>query len=253
VTVTGGALYGDPALYVMNAAVNVAGTSLIGAHSVSQLGGVVTQNGPALLATRARVWLSRADLQGGNGMYSLFLTYEGEPAIDATDSDIVVTGDGTTTLSAGRRPGGSPVPAIRCSSGTLTLDSNVRLLSFNAPLVTGTSALTVRRVVSLLPSGGQIGGQLALEVVCPAGNPFSLLAGLPDTGIALPCGTLFIDPPTMIDAWITVQDPSERTTTFVSVPNTATLRGLTLALQAIELSVSTGRLELSNAAAVVPH
>ncbi|MBK8978743.1 MAG: hypothetical protein IPM29_22825 [Planctomycetes bacterium] len=251
VIVTGGSYYGVPAVQVVDSTLSLCGTELTGDWSSSFLGGTITTNSPGLRSFGSRVLIARSRVTGGNGASSLFLTREGQPGIDAQSSDLTIAGSTDMVVTAGRRAGGTPTPAVLANGGAVTVDTHAVLYGFDAPPIDGTATITWRRTPALVLSGGALGGTLSLDATCPYGGLMSFLVSTPTTATPLPpLGTLFLDRSAMFDALVSILN-GERATASFTVPNLGALQGVTLGFQAIHAEVSGGTVALSNPAIAV--
>lgn len=251
VTFVNGSLFGYPALSASQSTLALAGTMVSGgSHCGSSrcLAGI----GDGMVLQDCMVLLSRASVSGGSTFPGW--TFDPRPAIVMARSQLIATGDASTFIAAGGGNGSTPIAAIETNQGTIHLDTRLLVRgSQGGRDVNGTAVVVRRRIVALSGAGAPPGGNVAVEVVSPAGDPFVFAASLPTDPLPHPSGLLFVDPQFMALFGFGVQNGNERSSTAVPVPNDPRLHGLVLAVQAGSLAAATQALEFSNPVVVVLH
>ena len=239
VTIAGGTFRGRPAVQAVGSTVTITDATLLAGPVTSPLGSA----SPALVATHARVFLSRCTLTGGNN----FPVAPAGPAIAAFTSQLVITDDGSNLLQSGQ---GTSVAILRNEGGTLLLDPAVR---FGAGVrVGGSGSVTTRPVPSLRGIGVAIGNVVNLDLFSPAGDIVLLLLGLPGPELVVPelGGSAFLDPLSLSVPAVGVQGPGGHFLFPLAVPPDPNLVGVACVWQAVSGTLARG-FWLSNAASYV--
>lgn len=253
VTVTACSLVGNSAISTTDTRLVVMGSTIDGIDALQQLGPVIAPAAPGLAALRGSISLARTDVRGGDGLVNFWQqTQPPREAIVATDAAIILAGDSNDGVQAGTLAGSLPLPGILANGGTLQIDPLVAIAgSQGGSPIAGSASVVARRIVSLIASGGTLGGPLNAEIVSPAGDPLALLLSLPIDPIDTSLGTVWFDPLLTITLVQSVQNAGEHFAFAVTFPNLPQLRGLAIVLQAANYYVATARLELSNPAVLV--
>jgi hypothetical protein len=247
-TITGGALYGSPALRAATSVVVATGVRIDGADNCGAMRCTIV--GTGIRADNATVLLARSSVSGGDGsFFNPFITPE--PAIRALGSTLVATGDATTTICAGSVPNGPPIPGIQADIGAVHLDTSIAVLGSNGgPDIAGTATVQRRRIPALLAAGTPPGGTLGGELTALAGSPFQIIVSLPGDPIALPFGTVLFDPTIVLPIAIGTIGASGRFPFAVQMPANPALADLPVVLQAATADPVTVFIELSNGVVV---
>jgi len=254
VTITNTSCAGNPALHAIDSDVNAVGTRIAGVNAESGFGFSLSQAAPGLIATRGTVRLSRCTVTGGNGDFGALgsLTAPNSIAARISSGTVYVTGTSRESITAGNAAGFGPATAI-VNNGTLEIAPQIVVQgSFGAAAITGSGTTVTRPIVSLLVTGGQLGGTLDAEVVSPAGDLVALFVGLPTVGTPSPWGPVYVDLSTAIPlVYGATQPAGEMIQAGLAVPNMVALRAVALGLQAVNFYSSSLTLEMSNAGVVV--
>jgi hypothetical protein len=137
----------------------------------------------------SEVVVSRCEVTGGASLFAHppNNTAVPGPAFTLSNSRLVLADDGTNPSSAGRFSSSpTPVPAIQ-GDGTLVLDPDVVLVSFQgAPLIQGSITTAVRNVPTVVAEGAPLGGTASVELQSDAGDTFFLILGSPGGPLPLP-------------------------------------------------------------------
>jgi hypothetical protein len=254
VTIGGGRLAGFPGLLTTDSVVSLNGVDVVGGSACS--GSLCASRFPSsgISLTRGFLLLSGTNVQGGNGVQSLFFMHQPKPAITAVGGTLRVTGDATTTIAAGQLIGGNPTPAIAANGSAIWVDPTPSIRSAQGgPLVDGPATIVVERLASLSATGAPPGGTAFVELVSPSGDAFLVAASRPADLSWLPWGALFVDSAVLAPVAVGTQGPTERFPFSIPVPGVPALTGAAVAFQAVSVAAATGSFQLSNPAVVVLH
>ena len=188
---------------------------------------------PAIRATGGTAWLSQVSATGGN---SFAFPNPPSPAVVGQGTRFTIAGDARSSLTAGgySRYG---TPAIHATGGEIRIAPSVILVAFNTLFPIGGNATVISQPLPFLgATAAGPSGTLAFEVTSSTNDSVALALGLPGAPLALPFGTLHVDPATMLPLLTGVQGPSGRLALQAPVPNMPALRGLVLASQAANAS-----------------
>lgn len=153
--------------------------------SASPHSGTVGINGTeaALTIEDSDVWVARSTIVGMDTApgHALFPT---GVAIVMSNSDLVLTDDGSNIVRGGMHGTGSPLTAI-VGNGNVTVDPDVVFVG--NPFGTGITS-TVRDAPHVVATGAELGGTASVELQSNPGDTYFLILG--DAGPALPLPSL---------------------------------------------------------------
>jgi hypothetical protein len=251
VTWNGGSVLGAGGFYVLFSTLALSRVTAEGLRG-RDLGIRRISSTPAVLSYGGgTIYLARTDLRGGSGIGAVGPS----PALWAiglypTD-EIVLAGDGTTTIDAGAQLAGAPTPGILLTGHALRYDPAVVIRgSQGGPSIAGTPA-SARPLAHVASASAVIGGTLHASVYANPGDPVFFAAAAPMPPLPLPVEPLFLDLVTLVPIFVGAQAPSGSTMLGLNVPNDPSLRGIPVALQAAHRDVARGETHLTNPVVVV--
>jgi hypothetical protein len=238
---------GDGAINVTRSNVTLSEVHARGSNAFED-GSHLAVGSAGMVARDSTVIISRATLNGGDGLVGGRFPTQPYPAIEAFDSQVTIVGDSATVMQAGQT-GNSPRAAVVAHGGSVTLDPNVTLRpALAAPPVSGTASVTMSRLGSLRARGAPPGGVIRAELFSREGEIVIFLVGLS----AYPTSfsrirDFWLDTNLHWVTGIAVQGAGERLSHSIPVPNDPNLIFATWGMQAVTGSL-TGGFRFSNPA-----
>lgn len=245
---------GRPALSCERSNVTVTECTLRGLNAVWPHAPITAGNAIELRGSRVEVAAGSA--VGGAGLAFPVTLGPGAAALFASDSTLVVRGDASTKLSAGRQ-GGTSVPrsALEGSRGSVVLDPRAAVSgSGGAPPVSPRLTLKRKVLSMVVMTGAGPGGVVQGAVHATAGDRVWLFQGIVGGAISLPGfdGVVRLDPRVLFLVAQGVVPSAGRFPHRVAIPNLPGLLGVKFGWQAVTYSAARG-LQLTNLAASVHY
>lgn len=239
------------------------------------------QAGPAVLSTSSDVNISRSILVGGpaallsrpasaglrahdshicltttnvRGGFSGIPTLLAAPAVWLERGSATIAGQGNTLTAGASAAPSVDMTALWANSCTVRLSPDMRLRPFGKALpfwLAGTGTVTRPHIPAIAATGAAPGAKLVTTSFARAGSTIVVLAGAPADPTRLVIGRLAMDLATAQVLHVARIGASRQTQSSTTIPAAAALRGLPVAIHAVEISAQP--ILLSPASVVVLH
>jgi len=261
VTIANSSFKGGPGLKCNGSTVTVSNTDLVGSNGSNRMMKQpplcnYTPSSPAAELVSSTVLLNGVRAAGGDSDTWNPLCgskVPPSPAIRATNTALLITGDWTSGYAAGKNLGRPSynVSAVVGFGGNFLFDNSVTFWpAGSASSYSGFANSHRRRLPSLVATAFQSGHFIGTDLFSQTGHLAVLLVALPTHPLIVPgVGQLWLDLGTVLVVDAGVQGASQHRLVTVPFPPTPALRGAALAFQAI--SGTTQSVVLSTPAVVV--
>jgi hypothetical protein len=200
---------------------------------------------PGLAALDSRVFIARSQLIGGDGTsYGSQVAAPG-PGINTTNSAIVIAGDNSSRVDAGRLT--TTMCSVFSYGGSIVLDPAVTMTpSGGGHVVFGPTPVTIQPLPALTAIGAPPDGVVLADLFSASGDLVCVLMSRSADEIPLThSDSLWLDRDRFVVIAAGVQGPARHFIATTQVPNNPVLSGITVTQQALTLASS---LALSNPA-----